>query len=179
MSFPLTNAHLQAGGVPPGLWARYLAPLNAAMTEFDITTGERPAMFLAQICEESENLRYTCEIWGPTAQQRKYDDGGPLSISLGDAPGEGQKYAGHGFIEITGKRNHMACAAHFGIDPNYIVAWLQGSEGACRSAAWFWNTHGCNALADKFDIVGVTKIINGGLNGLQQRTDLYKAISAV
>ncbi len=179
MSYPLTAAHLQAAGVSPGLWARYLAPLNAAMLEFGITTGERPAMFLAEVSEESEGLHYTCEIWGPTAAQLRYDDGGSLARALGNAVGDGQKFAGHGFIQITGKTNHFACADHFGIDHDYIAAWLQTPEGACRSAAWFWSTHGCNALADAYDITGCSERINGGVNGLQRRSDLYTAISKV
>jgi len=179
MLFPLTNAHLQAAGVPAALWPRYLLPLNNAMAEFGIVSGERPAMFLAQVAHESEGFRYVCEIYGPTAQQLRYDDGGPLARSLGNAPGDGQKYAGHGLIQITGKANHLVVAKYFSIDPESIVAWLQIPEGACRSAAWFWHTHGCDATADAFDIVTNTKQINGGENGLQQRTDLYKAISAV
>jgi len=175
--YPIAERHLAAIGVQPARISTYLLPLNDAMREYGITTGERPAMFVAQIAHESGLFRYVAELWGPTPQQRRYDDGGALSISLGNPSGEGEKWKGHGLIQITGYTNHLIEAQTFKIPISDIAAWLQTPEGACRSAAHYWAAHGCNEAADQFDFVGVTKRINGGLNGLTERTQLYKILS--
>jgi putative chitinase len=163
--FPLEPKHLIAAGVRASLVDRYLNMLNDAMREFDITTGERPAMFLAQIAHESMGLYYVAEIWGPTPAQLRYPDG--------------PAWKGHGFIQITHEENHLAEAEYFGIPPSDIVRWLQSPEGACRSAAHYWRSHGCNEAADAFDFVAVTKKINGGTNGLADRLSRYKAITEI
>ena len=175
--FPVESRHLVAIGVAPKTAELYLAPLNAAMEEFGITTGERPAMFLAQVGHESGAFRYTSELWGPTKQQLRYDDGGSLARALGNPPGEGFTWRGHGLIQVTGYYNHKKVAEHFKIPISDIAAWLTQPAGACRSAAHFWATHGCNELADSFDIVGLTKRINGGYNGLAERTRLYQILT--
>lgn len=164
MSFPLTVDDLEVAGVHSWLVDTFLAPLNAAMAEFGIDSGERPFMFLAQVSEESNGFRNLSEIWGPTPAQLRY-------------PG-GRAWSGHGLIQITGLPNHQAVAAYFQIPLDHIVAWLLTPEGACRSAAWYWATHRCNELADAFDFVGVTKAINGGTNGLARRTEIYEALNA-
>lgn len=90
-------------------------------------------------------------------------------------PGDGWKYRGRGLIQITGRDNYAACSkALFGDDrllrnPEL----LEQPEWACMSAAWFWDSRGLNSLADKGDIVGITKKINGGTNGLEDRKALY------
>lgn len=163
MTFPLLPPHLEAAGVPVARIAQFLDPLNAAMARFGIVSGDRPAMFLAQVAHESGGFRYLAEIWGPTPAQLRYPDG--------------PYWKGHGLIHITHKANHLAEAQYFGIPEAGIVAWLQTPEGACLSAAHYWQSHGCNELADQFDFVAVTKKINGGINGLDDRTERYKNIS--
>lgn len=151
----------------------FLPWLNAAMEEFSINTPARQASFLAQIGHESGQLRYVQEL----ASGAAYDTG-PLAARLGNTPGadgDGQRWKGHGLIQITGGDNHRACAAHFGIALDSIATWLQTPEGASRSAGWFWRTHGLNELADKGDQVAVTKRINGGTNGLADRLALFNA----
>lgn len=165
MTFPLRAEHLEAAGVDRRKFDIFLTPLNAAMEEFEITRGERPAMFLAQVAHESGGFRWLKEIWGPTPAQLRYPDG--------------RQWAGHGLIQITHKANHIAEAEHFGVSIDDIVEWLQTPVGASRSAAHFWQAHGCNALADAFDFVGVTRKINGGINGLDDRLARYKAISEI
>ena len=135
------------------------------MSEFGITSGERPAMFLAQVAHESGGFQFLSELWGPTPAQSRYPDG--------------PEWKGHGLIQITGLANHKAEAAYFGIPLDRVIEWLTSPEGACRSAAHFWSAHGCNALADAYDFIGVTRRINGGLNGLADRTARYEALSAV
>jgi putative chitinase len=178
VSFPITAAHLAAAGVSPRNADRFIDPLNLAMIEFQITTGERPAMFLAQVAHESGGFQYTSELWGPTPQQLKYDDNGPLARRLGNSPGEGYTWRGHGLIQITGYYNHKAEALYFNMDVQEIVTWLQTPVGACRSAGHYWQSHRCNEHADKCDFIAVTKAINGGLNGLEDRLERYKNIVA-
>jgi len=163
--FPLEPIHLEAAGVPRSLVERYIEPLNAAMREFEITINERPPMFLAHTAHESGGFRYVSEIWGPTPAQLRYPDG--------------PEWKGHGLIQITHKSNHLAEAKYFGIPPSDIVRWLQTPEGACRSAAHYWRSHGCNEAADAFDFVLVTKKINGGVNGLADRLARYNKITAI
>ena len=156
---------------------RYLDWLNATMAEFDINTPARQASFLSQVGHESMHLRCVQEL----ASGAAYDTGG-LAARLGNTPeadGDGQKWKGHGFIEITGFDNHVACARYFGIPLDGIVAWLMTPEGACRSAGWFWKEHGLNQLADAGDQVAVTRRVNGGTNGLAERLALFAAAERV
>lgn len=174
VSFPVTAEHLLAVGVPVSCAYRFLSPLNLAMIEFSITTGERPAMFLAQVAYESGCFRYMEELWGPTSAQLSYEG----RVDLGNTePGDGFRFRGHGLIQITGRHNHMLEAAYFDENPDTITQWLMSPIGASRSAAHYWASHGCNEAADRFDFVVVTKAINGGLNGLATRTDLYESIA--
>src|SRR6185369_12560524 len=163
--FPPELRHLVAVGVNPNTAARFLPYLSSAMSEFDITSGERPAMFLAQVAHESGGFQFLSELWGPTTAQSRYPDG--------------PEWKGHGLIQITGLANHKAEASYFGVPLDRVIEWLTSPEGACRSAAHFWSAHGCNALADAYDFIGVTRRINGGLNGLADRTARYEALSAV
>jgi putative chitinase len=157
---------------------RYLDWLNIAMDEFGINTPLRQASFLAQLAHESGELQFTQEL----ASGAAYDTGA-LAKRLGNTPeadGDGQKWKGHGFIQVTGYANHLACAKHFGMDVEAVVPWLLTPEGACRSAGWFWATHGLNQLADAGDQVAVTRRINGGTNGLSSRLTYFaKAVEAL
>lgn len=146
--------------------------LNAAMVEFEINNPLREAAFLAQVAHESGELRYVHEL----ASGADYDTG-PKAIALGNTPeadGDGQRNKGAGYIQITGETNLSACAAHFGIAREEIVAWLQTPEGASRSAAWFWKEHGLNVLADRGDFLRITKIINGGTTHYKERVAYYE-----
>lgn len=157
--------------------AKYLDWINAAMEEFSINTLARQTSFISQVAHESGQLRYTQEI----ASGAAYDTGA-LAKRLGNTPeadGDGQRWKGHGLIQITGLTNHMACAKYFGIPLDGIAQWLQSPEGACRSAAWFWAKHGLNELADAGDQVAVTRRINGGTNGLEDRLALFRTAQRV
>jgi putative chitinase len=157
--------------------AVFLPWLNAAMAEFDISTPARQAAFLAQVGHESGQLQWVQEL----ASGAAYDTG-PIAARLGNTPeadGDGQRWKGHGLIQVTGAANHRACAAYFKIPEGQIVAWLLTPEGACRSAGWFWHTKRLNALADAGDQIGITRRINGGTNGLAERLDLYRQAARV
>ncbi len=176
MSFPVTLTHLYAAGIAPEPAKEFLMPLNAAMQEFGINFGERPAMFLAQCCHESGGFHYLSEIWGPTEIQKTYENNKRLGNT---SPGDGERYKGHGLIQITGKYNHLAMANFFGVSLWDVCEWLQTTTGACRSAARFWDAACCSTLADHFDFVGVTKKINPGMAGLVDRMRFYKIFADV
>ena len=145
----------------------FVEPLNAALREFNISTPARQAAFIAQIAHESGEFKYVREL----ASGAAYDTG-RLAARLGNTPqadGDGQKYKGRGLIQITGRSNYIACGKALGIDLINAPELLEQPINAARSAAWFWSVHGLNELADAGDFVGITKRINGGTNGLEDR----------
>jgi putative chitinase len=165
----------------PERWAK---PVAEAMARYGIDTPLRKAHFLAQIGHESggfvytvENLNYSAaallKTWPSrftpaTAEQmaRKPEQianhvyGGRMGNTQ---PGDGWKYRGRGLIQLTGRSNYKA--AGFEHNPEL----LEQPEGAAMSAGWFWSTNGLNALADRDDVLAVTKRINGGTHGLDDR----------
>ncbi len=171
--FPITIAHLRAAGANAIDADRFLAPLTLAMIEFKITTGDRPAMFLAQCGHESMGFHQLTELWGPTPAQAGYEGRRDLGNTQ---PGDGPRFKGHGLIQITGRTNHEATAAKFGVPMAAIVLWLTTPIGAARSAAQWWEAHGCNDIADTYDFIALTRRINGGLNGVEDRTARYVAV---
>lgn len=150
---------------------KYLDFLNKYMEFYEINTPIRKKMFLAQIGHESGQLRYCEEI----ASGEAYDTGN-LAKRLGNTPekdGDGQKYKGRGLIQITGQGNYEEISKAFGIDFLSNPTLLSSPEYAVKSACWWWNKHGLNELSDKGDVRVITKRINGGYNGLADRTHLF------
>lgn len=101
------------------------------------------------------------------------------SSRMGNGPvesGEGWKYRGRGLKQLTGKDNYTRCGAALGLDLVDSPDLLLEPEGAALSAAWFWTANKCGALADADDFVGLTKKINGGTIGLEDRQRRYNAI---
>lgn len=151
----------------------FIEPLNATMAEFGIDTPARVAAYLAQVGHESGQLRYVVEQADGSAYEGRKD--------LGNVwPGDGKTFKGHGLIQITGRTNHQAVAVYFNKTLVEVATWMMTPEGAARSSGWFWKTHGCNAFADQGDFVGLTKRINGGINGLADRQALHaRALEAL
>jgi putative chitinase len=148
----------------------FLPFLEGAMQEFSINTPARQAAFLAQAAHESGGLHWLVELWGPTASQARYD----MRYDLGNvAPGDGFKYRGRGLIQLTGRANYQKAGDALGVNLIAKPELLGEPPLACRSAAWFWSTHGCNELADAGNFEAVTKKINGGLNGYAERLGLW------
>ena len=183
----------------PAMAEKWCIPLQYTCNKFEITTPERVAGFLAQCGHESGGFRFTTEdlhyraealtrVW-PTrfppgvaesyAMQperianRAYCD----RMGNGDeASGDGWKYRGRGLIQLTGKDNYAAFS--LGADNEALVKpdLVAEPELAALSAGWFWQTNGLNALADNKDIVGMTRRINGGTNGLDDRQMRYSRL---
>ncbi len=150
----------------------WLSVIESAMREFGIDTRLRQAMFLAQIGHESGGMRYTSEIWDNTDAQQSYEG----RKNLGNTQvGDGFKYRGRGLIQTTGRYNYEKTADALAIDCVNNPDVLSEPSNAARSAAWWWQSHKLNRFADAGDIFGCTKVINGGTNGIDQRTKLYQA----
>lgn len=150
------------------IWA---STLSAACRHYGITTPMQIAAFIAQVGHESSRLRYVRELWGPTPAQARYEG----RLDLGNTePGDGLRYRGRGLIQITGRANYQRCALALGLDLIAQPELLETPVNAAMSAAWFWEAHCLNDLADVGDMRGITKIINGGYNGLDDRLAIYE-----
>lgn len=154
----------------------FLPVLNAAMPRWEIDNPKRVAAFLAQIGHESGQLRYVKEL-GSDRYLARYDTGA-LAMRLGNTPqadGDGQLYRGRGLIQVTGHNNYQACSRALFGDERLLAQpqLLEQPRWACESAAWFWQSRGLNALADRDEFNRITRHINGGLNGLEDRLKLW------
>ena len=153
--------------------AAIFAPaLTDAMIEFQINTPIRQATFIAQLAHESGEFRYMEELASGHAYNGRADLGNTLPEAISYSNGEpGPYFKGHGPIQITGFINHRDCSiALFGDDtllkdPRRLTDPVIG----CRGAGWFWSSRGLSGLADSFKFGSVTKRVNGGYNGLDER----------
>lgn len=144
----------------------FAQPLTDAMVEFGIDTPQRQAAFLAQIAHESGSLKYVKEIADGSAYEGRADLGNT-------SPGDGVKYKGRGLLQITGKSNYLACGIGLSLDLIAFPQLLEKPENACRSAAWFWQSRSLNQFADTDRFGSLTKRINGGFNGLDDRIQAW------
>jgi len=154
----------------------FVPVLNTAMQRYQIVGRKRVAAFIAQLGHESGQLRYVREIWGPTPAQAKYEGRADLGNTQ---PGDGSKYRGRGLIQITGRANYAACGEALGLDLITQPELLELPQYAAMSAAWFWKQNGLNNLADRDQFNTITRRINGGLNGLQDRLEIWSRARAV
>lgn len=172
--------------------------LNTYMSKYGITTEEQQNMFLAQSSHESggfrvmiENLNYSeqglktifgkyftgiqAQLWARKPEliaNKVYAN----RMGNGDAlSGDGWRYRGRGYIQLTGKNNYQKFAESIGKSIDDTVKYLETMEGAVESACWFWKTNNLNSVSH--DILLCTKKINGGTNGLAHRKELFEKIS--
>ena len=187
-------------------WAAALVP---ACAEREIATRPRLAHFLANVLHETgdfrrlrESLNYTPEALRRTWPGRFSDadaerwgrkPGQPADERaiaerayggrMGNGPegvGDGFLFRGRGLIQLTGRANYEAAARAFGLAVRNLPSWLETREGAARAAAWWWQAHGCNALADSDDLVALRRRVNGGLIGLEDvRARLRRVLDAI
>jgi putative chitinase len=160
----------------------FVSALSTAMAHRQINTPKRQAAFLAQVGHESGQLQYVRELGGDQYLS-KYDTGN-LATKLGNTPeadGDGQRYRGRGLIQITGHDNYLRCSLALFCDERLLHTpeLLEQPQWAAESAAWFWSVNGLNALADQDQFNTITRRINGGLNGLEDRLQLWARARAV
>lgn len=140
-----------------------LAPhLSRVLAEYGITTRLRVAHFLAQICHESAGLRTTEEFASGAAYEGRKDLGNTQ-------PGDGIRYKGRGLIQLTGRANYRAIGARLGVDLEGHPERAAEPVLSLRIACEYWDSRDINRLADRDDLVAVTRAVNGGLNGLEDR----------
>jgi putative chitinase len=163
----------------------YADALNSAMERFSIDTPKRVAHFLAQVAHESgdftrfrENLNYSAnallKTWPPRFKnfvEAQYYERQPIKIAnyvyanrMGNGDeksGDGWKYRGTGWLQLTGADNIKAAGEHFDIKGD-VAEWLSTVNGAALSAAWFWWRAGCNRYADMNNCDAVSDLINLG-----------------
>ena len=171
----------------------WLEPLNEAFQRYEINTPLRMAAFIGQCAHESgnfktlqENLNYSaeglCRVWPsrfPTLEAAKPYHRDPDKIAnkvyggrMGNGTeetGEGSLYKGRGLIQLTGKDNYTLCGDALGEDFIHSPDLILSPKYACLSAAWYWNKRGLNKEADAKDYTAMTKKINGGVIGLDDR----------
>lgn len=146
---------------------RRLTPgVNATFAKFNINTKLRMAHFLAQVMHESGGFRWLRELWGPTDAQVGYEDRKDLG---NQRSGDGKRFMGRGLIQLTGRANYQAFSDALNVDFVTEPELIETSPYAVLAAGWFWDTCNLNALADDDGIRRITRTINGGLNGLEER----------
>jgi putative chitinase len=175
--------------------------LTILLPDYDINTPQRIAAFMAQCGHESanftalkENLNYraatlrklfpkyfpTDELANEYANKPNKQEAIANRIYANrmgngdEASGDGYRYCGRGLIQLTGKENYSWFAASIEISVEEASEYLQTFEGAAQSACWFWETNKLNQWADKGDILTLTKRINGGTIGLEDRIKHYE-----
>jgi len=140
--------------------------LSSAMREANITTPRQKAAFVAQLAHESGGFQFMEEIASGAAYEGRRDLGNTQ-------PGDGQRFKGRGYIQVTGRANYEAAGRALGLDLVNNPELAARPENAARIAAWYWNSRNLNSMADRGDFVGVTRRINGGTNGLASRQQYY------
>lgn len=199
----ITAAHIQA------IFPKYKYPQDLAETltesfdKYEINTVNRAAGFIAQCGHESasftilkENLNYSAEglnkvfkKYFPTLESAIPYARNPEKIAnrvyanrMGNGPessGDGYKYRGRGAIQLTGKENYSRFAKSLSVTVEQVLEDLETLDGAIESACWFWKNNGLNSICDRDDIVAMTKRINGGTIGLEDRIKYYNLAKAV
>ena len=152
--------------------SEFCEPLNNAMEKYSINTLLRESAFLAQVGHESGRLFYVKEIASGKAYEGRKDLGNTQA-------GDGIKFKGRGLIQITGQNNYKLCGTDLNLDLLNHPELLEETDNACLSAAWFWDKHHINPLADQQLLSSITKIINGGLNGQLDRQLLYNKAKTI
>lgn len=139
-----------------------VTPLNEAMTKYQINTPLRIAHFIAQVAHESDGFN-ALEEYASGADYEWRDD-------LGNTQeGDGVRYKGRGLICVTGRFNYASISKDLGVDFVSNPELLANPKYSAISAAWFWNRESLNLIADRDDIIRITRTVNGGTNGLADR----------
>lgn len=181
----------EAACAPTACAEKFMNAINETCERYGINTPIRQLCFLAQVGHESGGLFYTEEL----ASGQAYEGRKGLGNT---APGDGVRFKGRGLIQITGRANYKSLSDALGVDFVKTPTLLGGKNvkfcnpeqlrNAALSAGWYWNSRKLNAIADRIDIEkpidegdnleaykDLTRKINGGLNGLADRLNRYKA----
>ena len=176
----------------------WIEAFDQLLPDYEINTPKRVAAFIAQCAHESGNFRFLKENLNYKAESlmktfpKYFSDRDtanayakqPVKIAnrvyanrMGngdEASGDGYRYCGRGLIQLTGKTNYDWFAASLEISSTEASEYLETFEGAAQSACWFWESNNLNVEADAGDIKKMTKKINGGYIGLDDRIKHYE-----
>jgi predicted chitinase len=139
-----------------------LQPINSTLAKYQINTPLRICHFLAQIAHESDGFNTNEEYASGEDYEWRTDLGNTQE-------GDGVRFKGRGLIQVTGRANYFDCGKALGVDLIDNPERLADFDLACLSAGWYWQKHKLNSCADADEIERITKIINGGYNGLDDR----------
>ena len=154
---------------------KIVTAINSAMEGAEINTPLRACHFIAQIAHETDGFKHFKEI-GNNDYFRRYDN----KVNLGNSlPGDGARYKGRGFIQITGKVNYAKASKELGLDLVNNPELAETLEIGARIAAWYWSSRNLNVYADKDDITSVTKRINNNILGLEEIVVYYNKAKSV
>lgn len=177
--------------------------VNELLNKYEINTIPRIAGLFSQLAHESgefkcktENLNYSAQglrkifpkyfkddnIANAYARKPEQIANRVYSNRMGNGDeksGEGYKFRGRGFIQLTGKQNYTAFSQFLNMDMDDTIKYLETDEGALESALFYWKKANCNKYCDAEDIKGLTKSINGGFNGLEDRQSKYSKYKAI
>jgi len=147
------------------------AEMAVQMPRYQINTPLRILHFLAQAAHETDRWRTLQEYWGPTAAQAGYEGRADLGNTQ---PGDGKRYLGRGVFQSTGRANYTDLARRTGLDLVAHPELAAAVSNAVLTACIFWDVHtlsgqSLNSLADADNIKAVTRVINGGQNGITDR----------
>lgn len=181
-----------------GINDKWLEPLNNAFKKYFVIDKNEIAMFLAQTTHESNDYKRLEESFnyrperlfevfkkrvGTIEKAKELCSKGAKAIGdfvyggrLGNAKDEGYKYRGRGIIQLTGKNNYKYYGEKLNIDLVNSPDLAKEPNIAIEIALLFWKEKGCGLLARNGDVKGVTKLINGGYNGLEDREDRFDRI---
>jgi putative chitinase len=203
--FSLTLDHFKQIGIGPRNVEEWFDAISTHLPDNDIMSVNRVACFLAQCMHESasfnlltENLNYSKESllrvfpkYFPNAEAAAAVARQPEKIANivyanrmgnGDSEsGDGWRYRGRGLIQLTGKDNYTRCSEDLFGDTTLVdnPDLLSQPDYAIRSACWYWTKNNLNRWADSLDIITLTKRINGGTHGLEERTNLTTKIRRI
>ena len=191
--------HILHGNADAAAWADAALEI---LPKYEINTPNRIAGFFAQTCHESmnfsalsENLSYRKETleklfskyFSKAGRNAADYEKQPEKIANviyasrmgnGDtASGDGYRFRGRGVIQLTGRDNYTAFGKTIGMTAEQVIDYVQTKKGALESACWYWNSRNINAACD--DIVKMTKLVNGGTIGLEDRRKHYEQALAV
>ena len=193
--------HILHGNADAAAWADAALEI---LPKYEINTPNRIAGFFAQCGHESmnftalsENLNYRAETLEKLFSKYFSKSGRNAAdyakqpekianviyagrMSNGDtASGDGYRFRGRGVVQLTGRDNYTQFGKSVGMSPEQVIDYVTTKKGALESACWYWNSRNLNAVCDANDIVKMTKLVNGGTIGLEDRRKHYEAALAV
>lgn len=159
----------------PDIIAGVAAGFDRLAPAAGVTTQLRLCHFLAQAAHETDRFR-TLEEYGGPAYFARYEGRRDLGNTQA---GDGARFHGRGIFQLTGRFNYRRFGEAIDVDLEREPERAKEPEISLRVALAYWRERGCNAAADADDVVAVTKLINGGRNGLAERTRLLAVAKGI